>query len=99
LRLTAATLRLRRERPASFRAAFTPLPGDDGLLGYLRGDDVVVLGTRLPDASGRVPDAEVELPEGTWTDGFTGVSHVGRVESGDLLRELPVALLVRDETH
>ncbi|HLS44083.1 MAG TPA: malto-oligosyltrehalose synthase [Ornithinicoccus sp.] len=99
LLLTATTLRLRRERPASFMAGFTLLAAGDRLLGYLRGDDVAVLGTRGPDASGRVPDVEVELPYGTWTDRFTGASHVGRVESGDLLRDLPVALLVRDEVH
>lgn len=99
LLLTAATLRLRRERPESFMAGFTRLAAGDGLLGYLRGDDVAVLGTRAPDTSGSAPDVEVELPDGTWTDRLTGVSHVGRVESGDLLGDLPVALFVRDERH
>jgi maltooligosyltrehalose synthase len=36
----------------------------------------------------------VPLPDGIWTDVFTGVTHAGgRLEVHDLLSQLPIALL------
>ena len=88
--LTATTLRLRQERPASFAGAFTPVPVGEQLLGFLRGDDVLVLAVRQPGADGTIPAMEVELPAGQWTDRLTGTRHE-RV----LTVRGPVSLLVR----
>lgn len=95
LLVTAHALRLRSERPAGFAGAFTPLQVGDQLLGYRRGEEVIVLAVRQPDADGGAPDREVGLPAGTWTDRLTGTRHEGTVPSSELLAKLPVALLVR----
>jgi maltooligosyltrehalose synthase len=42
-----------------------------------------------------LPEAEVHLPEGAWTDLFTGMTHRGSVEVAKLLDPFPVALLER----
>ena len=95
LLVTAAALRLRRERPASFAGDFAPLGLGEHLLGYRRGEDVLVLTVTRPDADGRAPEAPVALPAGRWTDRLRGHTHEGTVPSSALLAELPVALLAR----
>nr|WP_306255115.1 malto-oligosyltrehalose synthase [Ornithinimicrobium cryptoxanthini] len=95
LLVTASALRLRQERPASFAGGLTALPVGEQLLAYLRGDDVLVLAVRQPDAHGAAPEAALDLPVGTWTDRLTGAQHEGSVSTVDLLTRLPVALLVR----
>jgi (1->4)-alpha-D-glucan 1-alpha-D-glucosylmutase len=90
LLVTSRTLRLRRDRPDDFAAGYAPLPLGDGLLGFTRGDDIVVAVRRLP----RTPlPASVPLPAGDWVDVFTGARH--RDSTGSLFNALPVALLVR----
>ncbi|WP_109471723.1 malto-oligosyltrehalose synthase [Ornithinimicrobium cavernae] len=96
LLVTAATLRLRRERRGSFAGGFTPLPAGEDVLCYLRGDDVVVLAPRAPDADGQVPPTALALPPGAWTDRLTGARHEGTVSTDTLLADLPVALLARE---
>lgn len=90
LLVTSRTLRLRREHPDDFAAGYAALPLGDGLLGFTRGDDIVVAVRRLP----RTPlPASIPLPEGEWVDVFTDARH--RDGTGSLFGTLPVALLVR----
>ncbi|MDQ1701130.1 MAG: (1-_4)-alpha-D-glucan 1-alpha-D-glucosylmutase [Frankiaceae bacterium] len=104
--VTARTLRLRRERPDSFGPAadYVPLLVDgaecEHLIGFGRGRDVVVLAPRLVAGLERTgwQDTVVHLPAGTWRDAFTGTVAAGGAQPVDgMLREFPVALLVREE--
>jgi (1->4)-alpha-D-glucan 1-alpha-D-glucosylmutase len=97
-------LRLRRERPESFGAdaAYTPLEVEGAKAGhtiaYLRGDGVATVVPRLTMLlAGDWQKTVVLLPEGRWTNRLTGASVAGgRAAVGELLRDFPVALLVRD---
>jgi (1->4)-alpha-D-glucan 1-alpha-D-glucosylmutase len=97
-------LRLRRERPEWFgaEAGYTPLvvqgTKSDHVIAYLRGDAVA---TVVPRLTMKVMDAwrdtVVVLPVGTWTNRLTGAAMAGgAVSVKALLREFPVALLVRE---
>jgi (1->4)-alpha-D-glucan 1-alpha-D-glucosylmutase len=96
--IVCATLRLRRERPEFFGdyvAMRARGPAADHAVAFDRGGAVTVA-TRLPAGLGRSGgwrDTSLRLPAST--DVFTGQTHVGEVRVGDLLRTLPVALLVR----
>ncbi|MDC5696589.1 malto-oligosyltrehalose synthase [Intrasporangium calvum] len=111
LLVTAAALRLRRERPETFvgdRAGYASLEAtSEHAVGFRRGDggegDVCVVATRL---AGQLSDrggwgeATVSLPPGAWRDVLDGkVVRGGDVPLDQLvpLSALPVALLVRDE--
>ena len=88
--VTARTLRLRRDRPELFATGYRPLPLDAPLLGFDRGEDVLVIVHRAAQSA---PDGAVRLPPGNWTDAITG----SRVERpADLFATLPVALLIRE---
>jgi (1->4)-alpha-D-glucan 1-alpha-D-glucosylmutase len=95
---------LRRERPKSFGAdaAYTPLRVRGSKAGhviaYLRGDDVVTVVPRLVSLlAAEWEQTAVKLPEGRWTNRLTGASvEGGKVAVGDLLRDFPVALLVKE---
>ncbi|WP_327370836.1 malto-oligosyltrehalose synthase [Streptomyces sp. NBC_01217] len=107
--LTAAALRLRRERPEVFgeSGTYAPLdahgPAAAHCLAFCRSGEVVTAVTRLSlrlAESGGWRGTELTLPdEGPWTDllspgrKFTGAS----VASAELFAERPVALLSRDE--
>ncbi len=93
LLVTAQTLRLRRERPELFVTGYRPLDLDATLLGFARGDDVIVVVHRLAHAA---PSGTVTLPPGNWTDALTGYRFEAAVEAPDLLATLPVALLTRE---
>ena len=100
LRVVAAALRLRRERPAAFAGGYRPIAATgqaaDHVVAYRRGDDVVVLATRLPVSlarDGGWSDTTVALPDGDWHDVLTRRRATNDVSA--LLSELPVALLVR----
>jgi (1->4)-alpha-D-glucan 1-alpha-D-glucosylmutase len=97
-------LELRRERPEWFGADadYIPLMVDgakyDHAIAYLRGEDVVTVVPRLTvKLAGVWKDTTVTLPEGRWENRLTGA----RVEGGEvgikgLLKDFPVALLVRE---
>jgi (1->4)-alpha-D-glucan 1-alpha-D-glucosylmutase len=104
LRVTAAALRLRRERPETFRSGgYEPVVASgaaaDHALAFRRGDDVVTVVTRLPArlaARGGWGDTTLALPAGGWRDAVTG-RDVTSEAVADILAELPVALLVRTD--
>jgi (1->4)-alpha-D-glucan 1-alpha-D-glucosylmutase len=111
LLVTSRALRLRREHPEWFtgaQATYAAVPGSSPhLLALSRGDgagpQVVGAVTRLAarlEASGGWGEATLDLPAGPWRDALTGLgvetNRDGAVRVGDLLADLPVALLVRD---
>ena len=99
LRVTSVALRLRRDRPELFSSyAAVPAIGvaADHVLAFDRGGAVTVV-TRLPVGLARRGgwgDTVLEL-DGSWRDVLTD-RVVGR-RLDDVLRDLPVALLVRDD--
>ena len=103
LRVTTSALRLRRQRPESFlTGGYEPVDATgaaaEHVLAYRRGDDVVTVVTRLPAGladRGGWGDTELALPDGAWRDVITGAAVTTR-SVGEILRELPVALLVRN---
>ncbi|WP_353611973.1 malto-oligosyltrehalose synthase [Nostocoides sp. Soil756] len=111
IRVTALTLRLRREHPEWFvgpEATYEGLAaGSEHALAFARGDgsgpQVVVVVTRAAgrlEASGGFTDETVAVPEGAWRDVLFGRSHVSDgagVPLAEVLADRPVALLVRDE--
>ena len=104
IRIVAAALRLRRDRPASFTdGGYTPVgaegPAADHLVAFLRGDDVLTAVSRhtvLLSETGW-GDTTVALPDGQWTDRISGARFSGRVLAVELFAELPVALLERTD--
>ena len=100
LRVTAAALRLRRERPDTFtKGGHTPLlatgAASQHVVAYLRGDDVLVAVSRWTarlDESGW-GDTALTVPDGDWTDRLTGRRLAGSVPVSQLFATLPVALL------
>jgi (1->4)-alpha-D-glucan 1-alpha-D-glucosylmutase len=97
-------LRLRRERPECFsaEAAYVPMDVDgakhDHVIAYLRGDCVATVVPRLTlKLDGAWKDTVVTLPEGRWRNHLTGVDlEGGTISVRGLLKDFPVALLVRD---
>src|SRR5947209_3407682 len=79
LRVTAAALRLRRDRPATFAAGYAPVEATGAaarhVLAFRRGDDVISVATRLPvglQRAGGWGDTALTLPAGSWRDVLTG---------------------------
>jgi len=104
LRVVAAALRLRREQPAWFGGAATyqPLPSTTThALGFLRSGRVATIVTRRPRELADVggwQESRLVLPAGRWCDALTGACHRGgTLPVADLLTDLPVALLVKEE--
>jgi (1->4)-alpha-D-glucan 1-alpha-D-glucosylmutase len=97
-------LHLRRERPECFgaAAAYVPIEVDgakhDHVIAFRRGDDVVTVVPRLiVKLAGVWRDTWVALPQGRWRNRLTGRSvEGGQVAVKDLLKDFPVALLVRE---
>jgi (1->4)-alpha-D-glucan 1-alpha-D-glucosylmutase len=97
-------LEVRRERPDCFDvgAEYTPIEVDgakhDHVIAYLRGEDVVTVVPRLTvklDNSWK--DTIVVLPKGRWRNRLTeGIVEGGVVPMKMLLKDFPVALLVRE---
>jgi len=113
LLVTSRALRLRRERPESFApsTAQTPLfpigAAAGHAIAFLRGDHVATVGTRLPaglERAGGWGETALPLPPGLWRCRLTG--HEFRVDEqsgvgvplAQLTADLPVALLVREES-
>jgi (1->4)-alpha-D-glucan 1-alpha-D-glucosylmutase len=102
MRVAAAALRLRRERPASFTdGGYTPVladgPGTEHLVAFIRGDDVLTAVTRhsVRLAETGWGETSLLLTGGIWTDRIGGGRFSGRVSAADLFAGLPVALLER----
>ncbi len=104
LLVTARTLRLRNEHrgwfgPAgSYRGLRADGPAAGHAVAFARGEGAVSVATRLPvglDRAGGWGETSLLLPDGEWHDAFTGRSASGRARLGELLAELPVALLTR----
>ena len=108
LLVVSRALRLRREHPEWFLgpdATYSPVPTTTGnAVALARGDAsgaaVVAVATRLPVAlarNGGWGEHSLALPEGRWRCALSGTgAHEGSVRLADLLRDLPVALLVRE---
>ncbi len=93
LRVVSTCLRLRRQHPEWFLTASTylGLEAPPEVLAFARSGQVVT----VAPLRGAVPTGKVTLPEGGWTDAFTGSSWTGSVELAGLLGTFGVALLVR----
>ena len=102
LAVTRAALRLRRDHPEHV-VGYAPLIADgtaaDHVLAFDRGGGITVV-TRLPvglQARGGWADTSLELPSGTWVDQVGGGRFSGVVLLAELLADLPVALLARED--
>jgi (1->4)-alpha-D-glucan 1-alpha-D-glucosylmutase len=99
-----SALCLRREHPEWFgaEAEYTPLIAEgtksDHLVGYLRGDSVVVFVPRWPmKLSSNWASTTVDLPQGKWKNRLTREAVIGgRLRVQALLQQFPVALLTRE---
>jgi (1->4)-alpha-D-glucan 1-alpha-D-glucosylmutase len=104
LLVVSRTLRARRDHPEWFDG-YEPIAATgsaaEHVVAFDRGGAVTVA-TRLPAglaAAGGWGDTALQLPTGAWRDLFTGaraVSDAAGAPLGDVLANLPVALLVRD---
>ncbi|WP_340539280.1 malto-oligosyltrehalose synthase [Nocardioides sp. GXZ039] len=100
LDLTAAALRLRRDRPELF-TGYTPVPVSGEAAAHVVAFDrggAITVATRLPvglAGRGGWGDTELRLPPGRWRDVLTGRESAGRLS--ELLDTHPVALLTREE--
>jgi (1->4)-alpha-D-glucan 1-alpha-D-glucosylmutase len=100
-------LHLRRERPEWFgeESGYRPLRAIGSkkahVIAYLRGDNVITVVPRLViTLAGKWANTAVALPKGRWTNRLTGETiEGGKAAMEDLLREFPVALLVREENE
>ncbi|WP_248964291.1 malto-oligosyltrehalose synthase [Sphaerisporangium perillae] len=73
--------------------------GRDHAIAFARGEDAVVVATRLPVGlrrRGGWGPATLTLPPGRWRDVLAGARHTGRIPFAHLLGRYPVALLERD---
>lgn len=108
LALTAALLRLRRDRPELFRG-YAPVaargPATDHLVAFTRAPGLLVAVTRLSHrlaASGGWRDTRLDLPPGTWTpvlpppaDRGPRTAHSGSAGVSALLDDRPVGVWLR----
>ncbi len=100
LRLTAAALRLRRDRPELF-TTYAPVAATGEAAGHVVAFDrggVITVVTRLPhglEARGGWGDTRLDLPPGTWRDLLDDETTDGLV--GPMLGRIGVALLVKEQ--
>jgi (1->4)-alpha-D-glucan 1-alpha-D-glucosylmutase len=101
LLVVSRALRVRRDQPERF-TGYLPLratgPAAAHAMAFAR-HGVVAVATRLPvglTSCGGWGQTTLTLPEGSWTDAFTGSSTSGNVLLTELLARYPVALLTRD---
>jgi (1->4)-alpha-D-glucan 1-alpha-D-glucosylmutase len=102
LLVTQAALTLRRHQPhrfTSYAAVSASGAAADHVLAFDRGGAVTVA-TRLPVglAARGWGDTALHLPDGRWADLLTGRELTGATPAAALLADLPVALLIREET-
>ena len=104
LLVVSRALRHRRDTPEAF-TGYTPVQATGTAAGSVVAFDrgaVVTVATRLPVrlAGTGWGDTALQLPTGAWRDLLTGtrvVSDASGAPVGELLTQLPVALLVRDQ--
>ena len=106
-RVVREALALRRERPQLFlgggyAGVFAEGDASQHVVGVARTaygvPQVIALATREPlalERDGGWRGTAVTLPDGIWTDSFSGRTYSGRVPMAELCAELPVALLSR----
>jgi (1->4)-alpha-D-glucan 1-alpha-D-glucosylmutase len=102
--VTARALRLRRDHPDWFAGSYAPVyadgPAARHAVAFDRAGDAVTVATRLPAGLRRIggwADTAVTLPQGRWRDMLTGTTHTGtKLLLSALMRQLPVAVLVRE---
>jgi (1->4)-alpha-D-glucan 1-alpha-D-glucosylmutase len=104
IRVVAAALRLRRDRPATFtEGGYTPVlaegPAADHVVAFRRSDDVLTAVTRhsVRLAGTGWGETTLALPDRHWVDRIGGGRFGGRVLAADLFADLPVALLERTD--
>lgn len=104
MRVVAAALRLRRDRPASFvNGAYTPVlakgSAADHLVAFMRAGDVLTAVSRWTVRLAEIGwgDTVLGLPDGVWTDRIGGGRFSGTVAAAELFADLPVALLERSD--
>jgi (1->4)-alpha-D-glucan 1-alpha-D-glucosylmutase len=99
-------LTLRREQPKWFgeKAAYAPLQVEGAkanhVIAYVRGESVCTIVPRFTTkVNGAWQDTFVVVPEGAWRNRLTGVTQQGgRIAMKLLLKDFPVALLVREDS-
>jgi (1->4)-alpha-D-glucan 1-alpha-D-glucosylmutase len=99
LRVTARTLRLRRDCPELFGTAadYRPIPSAPEVIAFARSCGAQSVVTAVHTRGGELDSGTIELPEGRWLDVLTARDHDGgRQTAAQLFRSLPVALLVRE---
>ncbi|MBV7296193.1 malto-oligosyltrehalose synthase [Corynebacterium sp. TAE3-ERU12] len=109
LMVTHGGLAARKERPESFiggsyQPVFAEGTGERFLVGCARGPknepvDVIALTTRRPiglAAAGGWGDTTVTLPEGYWTDTYTGRTFSGTLTVAHVFSNYPFALLISE---
>jgi (1->4)-alpha-D-glucan 1-alpha-D-glucosylmutase len=99
LLVVSRMLRARRDQPDRF-TGYLPLratgPAASHAVAFAR-NGVVAVATRLPIGlaiRGGWGETVLALPEGSWTDAFTGAVASGDVPLAELLARYPVALLI-----
>lgn len=101
LLVISRVLRARRDHPERF-TGYTPLRGAGGAASHavaFARNAVVTVATRLPVGltdRGGWGETTLPLPDGSWTDAFTGFSVSREAPLADLLARYPVALLLAD---
>ncbi|MDX1872749.1 malto-oligosyltrehalose synthase [Mycolicibacterium sp. 120266] len=102
IRVVAAALRLRRDKPDTFLSGgYHPLLASgsaaEHVVAFGRGSDVVVAVARWTVRLNETgwEDTTVDLPEGLWADRLSGRTFAGTVAAGELFEQSPVALLER----
>jgi malto-oligosyltrehalose synthase len=101
LLVTQAALTLRRSQPHRF-TTYAPVGATGEAAGHLLAFDrggALTVATRLPVglAARGWGDTVLHLPEGRWADLLTGREYAGDAPAHELLADLPVALLIRED--
>ncbi|MEB4211879.1 malto-oligosyltrehalose synthase [Mycobacterium sp. 94-17] len=102
IRVVTTALRVRRQHPDTFlHGDYIPVladgDADDHVLGFRRGEDIVVAVTRwtVRLAETGWGNTVLPLPDGTWKDAMTGAIADGPTSAAQLFADLPVVLLER----
>jgi (1->4)-alpha-D-glucan 1-alpha-D-glucosylmutase len=101
--LIAKTLDLRRESPGLFAGDYKPLYATgasvEHVVAFLRNGRLIAIAPRLTaEGDSAFSDASLTLPAGRWHNWLTGTfSDGGEQTIAALLRDFPVALLVKDK--